>query len=130
MDTIVERSSQIHMVVILPQAVNDRIVQRTSHQTYLMTILKKRKCKGGSHLSGPDQSNNTHYKYLLLCCDYMFTAESHQLLYAKATLSRRFRHLIYLRIISNIMRNISYHEYKLCCEKSQLTNETNFTPEL
>ena len=30
---------------------NDLIIQWTSHQPYLMSVLKKRKCEGGRHLS-------------------------------------------------------------------------------
>ncbi len=50
-DPVMQCSSQIHMIIILPEPVNDLIIQWTSHQPYLMSVLKKRKCEGGRHLS-------------------------------------------------------------------------------
>ena len=45
-DAMMQGSAQIYMVVVFPQTVDDRVVQRTSDQTNLMSVFEKGKREG------------------------------------------------------------------------------------
>ena len=59
-DSVMKSPLQSNVIIVHTQPVDDFPVQGRSHQPYLMSVLKCRKCDRGIHLTRTNKCNNTH----------------------------------------------------------------------